>query len=179
MVSPKRFRGYFKNFELLAKTKFGWIDSRLYGHEVWVFKRHSVAGGLGLGVALAFIPLPIQMLLCLPFALFLKVNLPVALASVWLTNPVTAGPIFFFAFRIGLWLTGDSTTWASDPFEFSVGGLTSVMEDIWAPLVAGCLLCGIVSGFITYLLVNFTWRLRIAYLKRERQARASKLRGKS
>ena len=84
MVSPKRFRSHFKKFELLAKTKFGWIDNRLYGHDVWVFKRHSVAGGLGLGVALAFVPLPIQMLLCLPFALFFKVNLPVALASVWL-----------------------------------------------------------------------------------------------
>ena len=111
MLSPNRLRLYLRGFEVLAKKKFGWLGKWFFLQPIWVLNRKQVAGGLGLGVTLAFVPLPIQMLLCVPLSIILRVNLPAALGAVWLSNPLTAGPIFFFALRVGQWVTNRTDSW--------------------------------------------------------------------
>jgi uncharacterized protein (DUF2062 family) len=48
------------------------------------------------GLFCAFIPVPFQMLLAAPSAIIFSANLPVSIALVWITNPITMPPIFFF-----------------------------------------------------------------------------------
>ena len=171
MLSPNRIRLYLRRFEVLAKKKFGWLGKWFFLQPIWILNRKHVAGGLGLGVTLAFVPLPIQMLLCVPLSIILRVNLPAALGAVWLSNPLTAAPIFFFAFRVGQWVTKRTDNWKVVDATFSITDLANLMESIWVPLFTGCAICGLAAGLTTYLLVNFFWRVQITYSRRRKQKR--------
>ena len=171
MLSPNRLRLYLREFEVLAKKKFGWLGKWFFLQPIWALNRKHVAGGLGLGVTLAFVPLPIQMLLCVPLSIILRVNLPAALGAVWLSNPLTAAPIFFFALRVGQWVTNRTESWKIITASDSITDLANLMENIWVPLFTGCAICGSAAGITTYLLVNFFWRVQVTYSKKRKNKR--------
>ncbi len=50
---------------------------------------------------IGLLPIPGQTILAVLGALLLRVNLPVAAISVWITNPITFAPIFYLAYKIG------------------------------------------------------------------------------
>lgn len=77
----------------------------LFHNLLWRTDRRSIASGLALGLFIAFTPtIPFQMTLAVIGALFLKVNLPIALAACWITNPLTALPIYTSAWKLGKYL---------------------------------------------------------------------------
>lgn len=78
----------------------------LFHDLLWRTDRRSIAGGLALGLFIAFTPtIPFQMILAVIGAVLLKVNLPIALAACWLTNPLTALPVYTAAWKLGKFLT--------------------------------------------------------------------------
>lgn len=149
--------------------RFGWIGQRVYDPDLWHFGRRSVAGGVGLGLFLSFIPIPIQMLLAMPFALIMRVNLPVTFTAIWATNPITFAPMFIFAFKVGTWITGYENPTGGIPFEATFDGLAATLDLIWYPLLVGCFVCGLSAGAIGNVLVRWLWRLHLIYLRRKRQ----------
>jgi len=158
---------------LLESRATRWLGHRLHDPELWHLGRRAVAGGVALGFFLAFVPLPVQMALAAPLALLLRVNLPVAMAGVWLTNPVTGGPMFLFAYKVGEWLTGEGGHFAG--FEPSLDNLLALIDEIWWPLAVGCTVCGVVAAVIGYLAVRGLWRLylvRRLHAQRARRAAA-------
>ncbi|MEJ5258679.1 MAG: DUF2062 domain-containing protein [Anaerohalosphaeraceae bacterium] len=77
----------------------------LFHDLVWRTDRRSIAGGMALGLFIAFTPtIPFQMTLAVIGALFLKVNLPIAMAACWITNPLTALPVYTAAWKVGKYL---------------------------------------------------------------------------
>jgi hypothetical protein len=62
--------------------------------------RHSVAGGVAMGMFSGLVPGPLQMLTAALLAMALRVNLPVALATTLYTNP---RPLYARAFVIRAW----------------------------------------------------------------------------
>lgn len=81
------------------------LGDRIFGRHIWQCDVSAVAGGLSLGLFVAFTPtIPFQMLMCAVGCLILGVNLPIALAACWVTNPVTAVPIYWTAHRCGKFL---------------------------------------------------------------------------
>ena len=136
-MSPKRLlHRYFGNRELITKAPgSGWLGQRLHDPEIWNLRRNSVAGGVSLGFFLAFIPLPIQMLIAAPIALMLRVNLPVTLASIWITNPITFAPMLLFAYKVGTWLTAtDGTVMAAGIQPIHRRSPRRVWRDLAAPV---------------------------------------------
>ncbi len=79
----------------------------VFGHhslhrDIWRADRRSLTGGLALGLFITFTPtIPFQMLLAATGAILLKVNLPIALTACWITNPLTAVPVYMSAWRLG------------------------------------------------------------------------------
>ena len=162
-----------RNFFSRRKTKvpghrFGWLNRRVHDPDLWHFGRRSVAGGVGLGLFLSFVPIPIQMLLAMPFALVLRVNLPITFTAIWATNPITFAPMFIFAFKVGSWITGYESATDGVPFEATFDGLAVTLGDIWYPLLVGCFVCGLSAGAIGNVSVRWLWRLHLIYLRRKR-----------
>ena len=167
-LGPKRFlRQYFANKDHSKSLKrFGWLGEHLHSPDLWHFSRRSVAGGVSMGFFLAFIPIPIQMLLAIPASIIAGVNLPITMLALWISNPLTMAPLFLLAFKTGAWITNQPSTVASLAFEPTFSGLAEKLGEIWWPLSVGCLICGLASALIGNILVRWIW---VAFLLRSRR----------
>ncbi len=81
---------------------------RLFGrhilsHDLWQLDARCLAGGISLGVFIAFTPtIPFHMVLACVGALYFRVNLPASLLACWaVSNPLTAVPIYLMGWRLG------------------------------------------------------------------------------
>lgn len=142
------------------------FGKRLHDPNLWHLNRRSVAGAMGVGVFVAFIPVPAQMILAAAAAIWLRVNLPLAVAMVWITNPITMPPLFYGTYKVGAWLLN----MPAKPVEFepSLSWLMHGTNAIWWPLLLGSLAVGAVLGVAVYGAVRLAWRL---YVIRKRRAR--------
>jgi hypothetical protein len=145
------------------------VSRWLHDPELWHLHRRSVAGATFIGLFCAFLPLPFQMLIAAALAVTFRCNLPIAVALVWITNPVTITPIFYFAYRLGAWLLDrriEVTT-----IEPSWSWLSQHLGEIGWPLLFGSLVCGWVAGVTGMVLVRVLWRLHVIRRWRERRQR--------
>ncbi|MDX1655561.1 MAG: DUF2062 domain-containing protein [Candidatus Competibacteraceae bacterium] len=140
------------------------LGERLHDPNLWHLNRRSVAGALGMGIFVALFPLPLQMVIAALAAMWLRVNLPLVVATVWITNPLTFPPIFYFNYRVGAWLLDHPPR--PFHFEFSLGWLLEEAGALWQPLVVGSLAVGLVLGSLTYTGVRLAWRLHVVYRRR-------------
>jgi len=153
-----------------VRTRRGlrWLGSRLTDPGLWYFNRRSVSGGAAVGLFMAFLPMPVQMIPATVASLLLRVNLPTAILGVWITNPLTIAPIYYACYVLGSWVLG---TPASAQFDPSWEWLSGEMARIGWPLLIGCLLVSTVSAVLGYVGVNWLWRwqVRRAWQRRARR----------
>jgi len=63
-----------------------------------------VAGGLSIGIFFAMLPIPFQMLFSAVACMRAKVNVPVAMATCWISNPFTHPPLILVQLSFGNWI---------------------------------------------------------------------------
>ena len=136
--------------------------------ELWHMHRRSVAGAAFIGLFCAFIPVPAQMFIAAALAIVSRCNLPLAVALVWITNPLTIGPMFFFAYKLGAWLLDRRLE--IETIELSWSWLGENLNAIGYPLLFGSLVCGWVSGVSAFVIVRVVWRFRVISQWRVRRA---------
>jgi uncharacterized protein (DUF2062 family) len=166
---PKHLiRKYAPDHEKLKEHKYLRLFGRLlHDPNLFHLNRRSVSGAFFVGMLCAFTPVFPQMLTSAALAIVLRVNLPISVALVWLTNPVTIPPIFYGCYLVGLWVLQQPATISQ--FQMSPEWLESVIDEIWMPLLVGGVLMGLVSGIISYLLVRGYWRWHVVrHLQRRR-----------
>jgi uncharacterized protein (DUF2062 family) len=136
--------------------------------------RRSVTGAFFLGLFMAFVPIPFQMLPAAAGAIWWRVNLPISVGLVWITNPITIPPLFYFAYKVGAW-TLRLPVRAND-FNISWDWLTSELAAIWEPFLLGCLICALVSATLGAITIRLLWRLNVVrqWERRKRERAASK-----
>lgn len=171
---PKHLiRRYLPNTRKLREHRhLRLFGNRLQDSRLWHLNRHPVAGGFGIGVFLAFQPLPFQMVVAAFLAVLLRLNLPVAVLAVWISNPLTMAPLLFFNYRIGNWLLGRDL--GNRSFEPTLQWFWTEFHAIWQPLLLGSVLCGALAGMAAYGFVHLVWRLHLRQrlkLRRLRQKR--------
>lgn len=132
--------------------------------------RRTVSGGIALGLFLGLLPIPGQTALVIIGALLLRVNLPLAALAVWVTNPLTIVPIFYFAYRIGAVLLDIPPEVV--PAEPSLNWLREEIAMLWRPLLCGSFLIATSAASVAYLLISTIWHVLTLqrYRKRHRQA---------
>ncbi len=65
----------------------------------------AIGLGIATGIFVGFFPLMgFQMLIATFLATCMNANRPAAMAAVWITNPLTFLPIYFFTYRVGKYL---------------------------------------------------------------------------
>lgn len=142
----------------------------LHDPNLWHLNRRSVAGAFAVGLFMAFVPVPFQMLLAAAVAIIVRVNLPLSVALVWITNPLTMTPVFFAAYKLGAWLMGVRVQHFE--FELSFAWLASELDAVWRPFLLGCFVSGVVSAALGYTIIRLLWRWHLvrAYQRRRRGA---------
>jgi hypothetical protein len=155
-----------------SHPKLQFFGDLLHDPNLWHLNRRSVAGGMAVGLFIAFIPLPMQMLLAAAFAIAFRVNLPLSVSLVWVTNPITIPPIFYFAYKLGTVLLGLPTEYIE--FSLSFEWLINSLDIFWQPLLLGSFVLGSFSALTGYLLINFLWRLQVSRLWQDRREKRLK-----
>ncbi|MFK5968601.1 MAG: DUF2062 domain-containing protein [Candidatus Marithrix sp.] len=152
--------------QIKSNPKLQFLGKLLHEPNLWHLNRRSLAGGMAVGLFIAFIPLPMQMLLAVAAAIWLRVNLPLAVSLVWITNPVTMPPLLYFAYKLGALILGIPVI--ETEFSFSPEWLLYTLGNLLQPLLLGCLVMGTISAAIGYLTVNYLWRLQVIKLWKDR-----------
>ena len=115
--------------------------------------RKSITRGLLVGIFWAFIPMPMQMLAVVLSTPILKFNVPIAIAAVWLSNPVTMPFMYYIEYLTGSYLL-DTT---SLHVELTVGWFKSHIDDIFIPLYVGAIFYSITISLSVYYAINWLW----------------------
>lgn len=131
--------------------------------------RRSVSSAFAVGLFIAFVPIPFQMLLAAAVAILLRCNLPISVMLVWITNPFTMAPIFFFCYKVGTWILGAPIKQIQ--FAASWEWFSSELGIIWQPLLLGCFVTGLVSAILGFALVRISWRVHLISRIRDRNLR--------
>ena len=143
----------------------------LHSPNLFHLNRRSVAGAFANGLFNAFVPVPFQMVLAAAGAIIFKVNLPLSIALVWITNPLTMPPIFYGSYKVGTWLMGTET--GDFDFELSYEWLMNGLSAIWQPFLLGCFVCGAIASMTGYMIMRVYWRLHVVKAWRKRKLKRS------
>ncbi len=133
-------------------VKFGQMVS---AKDLWQFNRESVAKGIALGVACAWIPLPFHTVIAVFFAILIDCNIPLVAVSIWFANPVTMPFMYFFAYHVGANILGVHSEVMH--FHLTIQDVILALHQIWQPFLLGCLVCALVSWLIAYLSIHLIW----------------------
>lgn len=131
----------------------------LHEPNLWHLNRRSVAGAFAVGLFFAWMPVPFQMALAAGTAILAGTNLPLSVVLVWITNPFTITPMFYFAYLVGTWIIGAPATDFS--FELTIDWLLNEMSTSWQPFLVGCFTLASSSSLIGYLVINGVWRYSV------------------
>jgi hypothetical protein len=142
------------------------FGSLLHDANLWHLNRRSASGAFAVGLFTAFIPVPFQMALAAAAAIPFRVNLPLSVGLVWVSNPITMPPMFYLCYRVGNWLLSAPPQPFS--FELSWDWLFSSISTIGPSLITGCLVLGTVASIIGYLGIRFLWRRSVVKAWRRR-----------
>ncbi len=148
------------------------FGARLHDPNLWHLSRRSAPGAFAIGLFVAFIPVPFQMVIAAALAIIARVNLPISVVLVWITNPLTMPAIFYFAYKVGAKLLGERIHPIA--FEPSLSWLLTEAQMIWEPLLLGSLVCGTVSAIIGYFTIRSLWRLQVVNNWQARKLRPQK-----
>ncbi len=145
----------------------------LHDANLWHMNRRSVSGAFAVGLFWAFVPIPFQMVGAAATAIATRVNLPISVALVWITNPITMPPIFYSTYLVGTWILGDTPQHHN--LQFSMEWIIESLASIWQPLFLGSLVCGTIASILGYIFIRGLWRWNIVNNMRKRKQRKANI----
>jgi uncharacterized protein (DUF2062 family) len=137
------------------------LGEKLHEPNLWHLNRRSVGKAFAVGLFCAWIPTPTQMAFAAAGAIYFRANIPLSVGLVWVTNPVTMPPLFYFAYLVGLYFLHLPAA------DFSLDALLS--GDILFPFLTGCLILGLVCSVFGYMGIDYFWRYHAAKKWRARK----------
>lgn len=159
-------KNWFKKFLPTHKTLSELPEMKgLRRKEIWRFNCQSVARGVAVGLFVAVLPIPLQMLLAAILAILTYSNLPIAVAFTWVSNPITFLPITYAIYAVGKLITGtNGTAITVESFHWQFESLST----LWSAFVTwisqfskaffvGLPIIAISAAVLGYLVVMLLW----------------------
>ena len=131
----------------------------LHNANLWHLNRHSVAKAFAVGLFFAFIPVPFQMVLAAGGAILFHANLPLSVALVWLTNPLTMPVIFYSCYLVGTLLLGVPEQ--EFAFDASWQWVVESLSTIGPAFLVGCGFLAVIFATLGYLGIQSLWRYSV------------------
>ena len=158
-------RNFFKRFGAnpLPPKIEEFIQKHKIPREYLSFNRKSVTRALLVGLFIAFIPMPFQMLAVLAVSPFFRFNIPIALAMCWLSNPFTMPPMYYMEYLTGCALLGIEPV---HDVEMTVEWFKENLGDIFVPLYVGTFFYSFTVAPLVAFAVNWLW---IRSVRKERK----------
>lgn len=165
-----------------------WMGPVIHHPRLWHFSRKGISAGLAIGIFFGLLIPIAQIPFSAALAVILRANLPVAMASTLVTNPVTFGPVYYGAYHLGNWVLGESAdkapaevppmqvpqTAADGSTQGFLDAVRAVFEyatTVGKPLVVGLAILAVLCGLMVYWISSavLAWRVR---RQRQRRIRA-------
>lgn len=178
MPKPGKYFSRLPTAEQIVSNRWlAWLRPWLKQPKLWQWSRRGVAMGVALGVFFGLLVPIAQIPLSVAAAIVMRANIPTAVASTLITNPVTFGPIYYGAYRVGVFVTGSKerpkTIDLADPQMPVHDEKTSAwqrIKNLGKPLMVGLSITAALMGLLTYATISLVWRWRI-WAKRRSRAR--------
>jgi len=138
------------------KSIFGALLNRGY---LWHFHRHNVTRAAAIGLFCCCLPMPFQMIPATALALWRRAHLPISIALVWVSNPVTMPFMLIFQYKIGAFLLNRPYT--IEKFSVSWHWFTGQFLQVWQPLLLGAFLMGVLLSAAAFFTTKYVWRFWI------------------
>ena len=154
----------------------GSMAARLTDRRLWRLRRQSVAIGLAVGAFFAFAIPFAQIPLSVVFADWLRANVPTAVAATFVNTPLTFGPVYYAAYRVGTALLGKNAEADAGAVSNVVAdGLGGAAAEVVIGVLLGAFVCACVAAVFGFCAVQAIWALRV----RLRARRSARLRGRA
>jgi len=175
------FRHSFSPDTLRHNRWLRWLGPALHDTRLWRFTRRGVAMGMALGFFFGLLVPLAQMPLSAGAAMLLRANVPSAVAATLVTNPVTFGPLYYAAWRLGSLVLGEPVQ-AAPPLPPAAAAVEQAstadagwwrdalqrLRAVGKPLLLGLALMATGLGLATYFLVWWGWALKVWWTRRRR-----------
>ena len=162
---PERFRRFLPDPTTLREHRaLRWMGPVLHDRRLWHFNRRGVALGLALGVFFGLLMPVAQIFFAAVAALLLRANIPAAVGSTLITNPITFAPVYYAAYHLGAWMLGHAN------LPLAEVDLDRVAARAETGLALGLLMLAVILSVLIYFAVHWAWRLRIVRAWQRRKA---------
>ncbi len=193
-----RLRRLMPTPESLAANRWlRWLGPSLLHPRLWHMSRRGIALGVAIGVFFAFIVPLAQIPLSAAASVALRANVPASVAATFVNTPLTFGPVYYAAWRVGSWLLGEDAEGRPPPplpgddrrpVPVAAGAAAAPdaapaadsrgwwqrsvdgVASVGKPVLLGAAVFAVGFGLLAYGLVNTIWHLRVR-LKRRRRLR--------
>ena len=161
-------RSVFKTYRFLKHPRklkrsrvMRWFARHFLHKAVWRPTQHTMSGGMAVGMFMTLQLLPIQTFSSIILAAIFRVNIPLAAALAWVSNPFTIPFLVIAEYNLGKWFLALYGKVPATPFP---SHMPSDVEDTWlalrehAPvmLIGGVILGALVAP-ISYIATYLTW----------------------
>ena len=117
---------------------------------------HELALGFAIGIFVGFLPIMgIQTPVAVSIAIFFRASKIASAIAVWISNPITFIPFYYFNFEFGKWLLGLSNISFKIDSSFNFTRLMYLGWDILYALWTGCVVLGLIATIPTYFIVYY------------------------
>lgn len=168
MMPKELLKKYMPHPEIIKNHKnLQFLGAKLHDPNLWHLNRRSVSMAFAVGLFCAWIPTPGQMAIAAIAAFYMRANLPISVALVWLTNPITMPPLFYFAYLVGVYALNLPTA------NFSMDAILS--GELLFPFLTGCLMLGIICSTAGCFGFSYFWRYHTTNKWQRRQQHRQQL----
>jgi len=145
------------------------LGSLLHDPNLLHLNRRSVSLAVAIGAFASFLPLPGQMAIAAGLAILLRANLIISVILVWISNPFTMPAIFYWNYRVALFISGSSKV--EVPTNYNLDWWLNNIFRLWEEVMVGGLILGLLAGATGFLVTRLIWRLSVIRTWRHRQLR--------